>query len=148
MSVAILAQAKPDHPMRWPYITSNVSTICRRLAGAFRFICVRSSGLAPSAGELLAVEQKSLKTNGKWFGHTIKRTECYGYVYLWYDRQRRKLCLGSHHRQAGRVSAFHDGHLTSTGHLSSGHPQAAMGFPLPGSCLQFGQHRHFANAQE
>lgn len=37
-------------------------------------------------------------------------TECFGFVYLWYDKKRDKLCIGSH------FGKLNDKYTTSTGH--------------------------------
>eukprot|EP00397_Hematodinium_sp_SG-2012_P020430 GEMP01021049.1.p1 GENE.GEMP01021049.1~~GEMP01021049.1.p1 ORF type:complete len:315 (-),score=31.39 GEMP01021049.1:1568-2512(-) len=78
-------------------------------------LATRAFGVTPQARELLQEEKASLCSNRTWFGYRIKHPQCYGYVYLWYDRKQRKLCIGSHHKPSCSASVW-DGYLTSTGH--------------------------------
>eukprot|EP00397_Hematodinium_sp_SG-2012_P043801 GEMP01048774.1.p1 GENE.GEMP01048774.1~~GEMP01048774.1.p1 ORF type:complete len:319 (+),score=27.78 GEMP01048774.1:91-957(+) len=82
--------------------------------GLLRF-ATRTVGVTRQAQELLQEEKASLCSNRTWFGYRIKHPQCYGYVYLWYDRKQRKLCIGSHHKRSRSTSVW-DGYLTSTGH--------------------------------
>eukprot|EP00397_Hematodinium_sp_SG-2012_P054924 GEMP01066632.1.p1 GENE.GEMP01066632.1~~GEMP01066632.1.p1 ORF type:complete len:256 (+),score=27.32 GEMP01066632.1:100-867(+) len=78
-------------------------------------LATRAFSVTRQARELLQDEKASLCLNRTWFGYRIKHLQCYGYVYLWYDRKHQKLCIGSHHKRSCSASVW-DGYLTSTGH--------------------------------